>query len=503
MPGEPTEHEEHAEGGALGPIPGPPELGPVRVLERLEASLVRCDLAHPEAVAPRDMRRLRYLLGFARLTSFQPGAAGRGLTPGREEVDAGPALERFRARVLEAFTPVRLEKDRRKRLVRAAATLDTLAAPLAEARSQAIDRLAAECSRAELDAEAGHRVLVNIGGGGGGAGYVYIGAHQVLEEAGIVPSFLVGASFGSLMGIFRAHDPIGRWDEYIALAKSIDRRVLLSPARSPRHYGLPGLLRLNLADQIGQYFQRDDGSRVRIRDLAIPYEAVVAGVRRRSWEQLPERYRRRPSARPDAPGSRYSPLKLGPAAAARMWQVAAFVDPRVVKAVVFGADELTAACPAIDAAGFSCAIPGVLHYDIDKEDTEVGDILSKLFEREDLAALIDGGVVSNVPAEIAWRRVHAGRIGTRNAFYLAFDCFHPQWDPRHLWLQPITQAVALQMTRNAPFADWILRFEPTLSPVNIVPHPDQVDRAIAWGRASVERVLPMIRRFLEPVAWEE
>ena len=104
---------------------------------------------------------------------------------------------------------------------------------------------------------------------------------------------------------------------------------------------------------------------------------------------------------------------------------------------------------------------------------------------------------------MAWEQVRAGRIGTRNAFLLAFDCFHPQWDPAHLWLQPITQAVQIQMQRNAPFADWIIRCEPTLSPVNLVPAPERLDDAIGWGGDVIQRELPLIQRFLEPVSWDE
>jgi hypothetical protein len=145
----------------------------------------------------------------------------------------------------------------------------------------------------------------------------------------------------------------------------------------------------------------------------------------------------------------------------------------------------------------------VLHYDIPDPDPVTAEILGALFEREELAALVDGGVTANVPAELAWRRVQTGRLGTRNAFVLAFDCFHPQWDPRHLWLQPITQAVALQLARDARYADWIVRFEPTLSPLSLVPAPETIDLAIEWGRASVEPQIPLLERALEPVWWDD
>jgi hypothetical protein len=157
---------------------------------------------------------------------------------------------------------------------------------------------------------------------------------------------------------------------------------------------------------------------------------------------------------------------------------------------------------AIDAAGFSASIPGLLHYDIPDPDPETELALDTLFEREEVGALIDGGVTANVPAALAWERVQAGAIGTRNAFVLAFDCFHPQWDPRHLWLQPITQAVALQRARDGRYADWVLRFEPTLSPLTLVPSPETVDQAIEWGRAAIDPLIPMIERSLEPVWWE-
>jgi hypothetical protein len=59
------------------------------------------------------------------------------------------------------------------------------------------------------------------------------------------------------------------------------------------------------------------------------------------------------------------------------------------------------------------------------------------------------------------------------------------------------------MGRNAAYADWIVRFEPTLSPVNLVPDPDRFDLAIQWGRAAIDERLPLIERLLERVRWDE
>ena len=182
-----------------------------------------------------------------------------------------------------------------------------------------------------------------------------------------------------------------------------------------------------------------------------------------------------------------------------MWQVGAFFDSRVVKPIVFGGDPLTAQMRVVYAIGFSCAVPGVLHYESDDPD-EHGR-LDQLMADKDVRALVDGGTASNVAVELAWRRVQDGRLGTRNAVYLAFDCFHPQWDPRHLWLTPITQAVQVQMVRNAPFADWIRRFSPTLGVLDLVPGPEKFARAAQWGRASMEQDLGLIKALLAPTPW--
>jgi predicted acylesterase/phospholipase RssA len=473
--------------------------GELLELQRMEAALVRARLARPDVLDPETLGNLRYLLSFARLTRFQPGAAkAGGRLDGPHDVDVADEVAPFRARALETLRrPLRQEADPARRLHEAEAALDRLAPQLNEIRDAMTRGRRKTVKVADLDTECGSRTLVGVAGGGGGAGYVYVGAFHYLEDKGLVPRYLVGASIGAVLGCFRARAVPGRWGEWIAIAEQIDSSELFTRPEGGRRYGLPGMMGLNLDAVIGQTMADESGRRLRLDELAMPFDVVVAGVRRRSFERLPERFRS-PGAdgRPDR-----TPGRLASGVAVRMWQVAAFVDPRIVKTITLGADELTSRLPAVHAAGFSASIPGVLHYDVPPSDEVSSAILDQLLSREEVAALIDGGAASNVPVEQAWRQVQAGRIGTRNAVYLALDCFHPSWDPSHLWLQPITQGVQLQMNRNARFADWIVRFDNALSPVTLVPGKEKIRKALTWGREAVTEVAPMLQAMLQPVRW--
>jgi len=130
-------------------------------------------------------------------------------------------------------------------------------------------------------------------------------------------------------------------------------------------------------------------------------------------------------------------------------------------------------------------------------------VLDALRESERVALFVDGGVTANVPARLAWEGVQAGRIGTRNAFVLALDCFAPQTDPQHLWLWPVTQAIQLQLPPQRPYFDWLVGFKPTLSPVNLLPSAEDFDRAFQWGWQQVDELVPMLLKALEPVEWRD
>lgn len=470
------------------------------LLQQMERALVRAHVAEPEVLDPVELRRLRYLISFARLGRFEPGAALPDGGRGRAEVDVAAELASWQQRVIDTLTgPLRHEGLPGERLSRARAAFTALEEEMDAQRGRLLDAHRGDFSEAELDAEVGRKSLVVVLGGGGGAGYVYIGAMQRFVEAGLVPDYLVGGSIGAVLGsVFVRQLPIP-FDDYIEFAHSLTYRSLLGPEPLRRRHGLTSVLSLRFDEFAAPMFEAPDGRQLRMKDTAIPFDTVVSGVHKELFKKLPASFRRQEIAALKLRSLPVRPIGLGPQVTRRLWQVASFIDARMVKPLVLGNDELTRELTIVDAASFSAAIPGVLHHET--KDPEMVPILDELLAAKDVAALVDGVAASNVPAEQAWIMVQRGRIGTRNATYLALDCFHPQLDPRHLWLTPITRAVNLQMVRNAPYCDYLLETSPTLSPLTLAPSTVALEQAIAWGRASAEEALPFVLAMQEPVWW--
>ncbi len=479
----------------------PPTTEPNLLLQKMENRLVRHSLVAPDVLSAEQLRHLRYILNFARLADFEPGAAGPVGRRGRGDVSVGAELAQWRARVADALHgPLREERDPVTALTDARHVLQSLTDDQSEQRRALVEHRGNDFSQAELDAEVGYKKLVTVLGGGGGAGFVYIGGMLRLLESGHVPDYMIGSSFGSILGSVVSRVLPIPIEEYVAWAKTVSYRAILGPDQLRRRHGLSGMFALRFDRFAEAMFTREDGERMRMSDLAIPFEAVVAGVRKGSFGALPSRFRRQELAALRLRFIPHLPIGIGPQVAARMWQVAAFIDSRVTKAIVVGGDDLTRDFNVVDAASFSSAIPGVLHHET--TDPRMLPLLDGLCEERDVAAIVDGGAASNVPVELAWKRVRDGKLGTRNACYLAFDCFHPQWEAKHLWLVPITQAIQLQMVRNAPYADHLIRFEPTLSPVNLAPSAAAIDLACEWGRKSVDKAIPVTSALLQPTWWE-
>jgi len=460
-------------------------------LKRMEAALIRSHLVHPEVLPQADYELLRYALVLGRLQAFTPGVAGAASPQpaGREVVLSAAPVTALRTTLLALlYEPLREQRGLLLRMAQVRQRVDAVRQATKQARDTLLAAHLQDFSSAELDAELCHKVLVLTPGGGGGSGYVYIGLVARLQAAGIRPSYIVGASIGALLGGLMARDASPNIDALMAWGKALKVRHIFSRPKIGQALSLPGLVRLHLRD-MDKVLRHPDGSPLRIKDLAIPYDAMIAGVRLSAYKDLPQIPERRPHL-----------LGLPMLIAERMLQLISYFSPQVAKEIVLGRDEVTRELRVVDAIGISSAIPGVLQYAPYAEDAKSMDILQGLREQYGLSAFMDGGTVANVPARAAWEGVEAGRIGTRNAYYLALDCFHPQWSAGHAWLIPVTQAIQAQLPAQRPYYDWLVRFQPTPSPVNLLPSDEVFDKAFQWGWTQADAILAQIQEALRPLA---
>lgn len=468
----------------------------------METRLVEGLFEHPGVVNRRSEHHLRYALSLAALEVFQPGAAKKGGRTNRPDVVVrSPQLAGWRRRVLSNLGPILIDsKNSRERVELANRALYPMLPTLEKTRNEIIEKYVDSFSARELDQEIGIKTLVTVAGGGGGAGYVYLGAWEVLQNAGLIPGYIIGASIGSVLGLFRARDRKADFDEYLSVAKSIQREDIFRYVSIKNRYGMPGIMRLFLHEALGNVLRGNKDRELLLSDLEIPFETIVAGVRRNA---LGEDTKKKAIVHHLPIDERPTALQLRAQIASQLVRLVGFINPRAVQEIVIGGDALTEHFNAIDAVGFSAAIPGILHYDMTRDDPAMNATLTQLLEQHDVSALVDGGVANNVPSRTAWNQVQLGKIGTRNTYILAFDCFHPQFGLGHVWLRPITQLVSYQVALNQRFARKRIEFHPTLSPINLLPAPRELDQAVNWGRKQMSELLPEIQKFFEPVKWIE
>ncbi|MGN8158219.1 patatin-like phospholipase family protein [Salinisphaera sp. RV14] len=459
-------------------------------LHRMERSLVRARLDRPNLLPDADYQNLRYAIGLARLGRFRPFNQPDGP---EVDIDMAPVLPLRDWLLNHLHDPLRLPSPAEDKLAIAREAAGVARSRAARVRAALLDTHRDDFDAAALDREAGQRALVVVAGGGGGAGYVYAGAFACLAEAGLVPDYIVGNSMGAILGLMRAQHRYADIDEHIDFAAGLKKSDIYSAARRRRsEFCLGGLFHLHLT-ALHQRFATGDLRRpLRLDELDIPLDVIVAGLKRHSYERLSAEIRAG-----EARAARLLPLPVR--VASRLTRILQFFRSDMVVPIVLGRDTTTRSLHAVDAAGFSAAVPSILQYEPGARAGSTREILSHLMAYHELVALVDGGVADNVPTRAAWRGVAAGRAGgTRNGYYLAFDCFLPHVDPKNLWLWPITQTVQRQMRVNRVYADTMVRFRRTLSPTNLVPGRAGLELAVAWGRQTMQERLPEVRAMLAP-----
>lgn len=172
-------------------------------------------------------------------------------------------------------------------------------------------------------------------------------------------------------------------------------------------------------------------------------------------------------------------------------------DPQALREVVFGEDPETLDADCVDAAGFSAAVPGLLHYDILREDPRMRALMDRLYARYGITRLTEGGLVNNVPARVGFRSAMSGRLdGHRNVYVIAVDCFSPR--PRSHVFFPIQQIVRPNVLTNRPYANTWVDLSRTLNPINLVPSVQHVAQGSAWSAADLEPHIPIIAATCTP-----
>lgn len=427
----------------------------IRELKAFERRLVKLLVDRPGALHQRHEALVRYALSMAQLHLFR--------TPVGLDVNLADEVDDLRTWIHEAIVPM-LPQDGDANIDGLRQIAPTLAIRVDRTRTNLLLNHVNEFGPEHLDDELRTKRLALVLGGGGGSGLLHLGLFSMLNEMGVVPELIVGSSMGSIMGLVRAidrsYDPV---TTALALPRGMDFQAIFKPFTGYSRYGFPGAFHLNLLRVGREIFESLVGSGVpTFADLPIKLEIVATGIRT-GFRIDAAPYEKLALEEPEVSAtSMRKRLALFFSATLELSR-----NSRFLTQVVFGRDE-TANFPVIEAVGFSCAVPGLLNYDIFHDDPETVRPLDELFEKHRLLRLCDGGVVNNVPSQVAWESVQSGTIGYRNAFILAADVFAPVTRGANMLWIPIQQIARPSVVANRPYSDFHKTFKNTPSPLQIV-----------------------------------
>jgi predicted acylesterase/phospholipase RssA len=455
----------------------------VRPFEEAESALVRAVVSSPAFLSDGDEAALRYGLVLARTTRVR--------VPDGGDVDLLDFLAPFREELLPAAAA--LASPRGFAPAEAGRVVPHVATHARAWRARVLAAFEGRLPASALDREVCEKALVLVCGGGGGVGWSYLGAFALLEQYGLVPRLLAGTSMGAVLLLFRARRLRWHPDDVAEAMRGLSFRTLFRFLHGESRYGLPAAMRLYLRAAIGDFLKGPDGHPLTLAQLAIPLVVAVTGIRNGALPRDPSYYEHLL----DFGGLEPRPNVLSRIASEVFQAVGELIVQRDRFARIYlGADDETREFDAIDAAGFSSALPGVIHYDVVRDDERMHALLRALLERHDLFRLVDGGLVDNLPARAAWGAVQRGAVGTRNAFVLALEGFGPKLT-QPLWFG-LEQLAAQNVARNKPFIHLHKSFQRVLSPLEVVPDQAALQRAIQSGKAELHPDMPFVARMCRP-----
>ena len=461
-----------------------------RPFRRGELALVRKLRLDPYFLDPAEFDVLRYALRLAQLSST-----------GRAPDDLVPRIGYFRLRLLQLLAPALPTDSEQLDAALLHEVVPRVIRFVDEARARIAESQTA--SEQEIDAEVAHKRLVLVLGGSAGSGYVYLGALERLAKLRIEPAYIVGCSIGALLAVIRARRRAFELDQLREEIGRLRATAIFRPPKVTSRFGLPAALRLDLRPALAETFAHSDGTQRRLCDLEIPVDTLATGVGAGALGRPREEFAELVGGDLRGPAS---VAGLGASALGRVVTalVSLAMSRRVVTPVFFGADSETEELAALDAAGFSAAIPALLHYDLPPEDAASELILNALFQRRDLVALVDGALVSMLPARHAWASIEAGRIGTRHCAIVALDATIPRLTGPNALLAPVQRVIAATAHRDRPFWDVRVAFPDAPGMLELFPERALLDRAIRDGERAFEDTAQLLRLLLAPLApWRE
>ncbi len=484
----------------------------VRELATLELELMRSLVIDPTWLAPHDESALRWALSLARISSVQVTATESGA--GVVVVDVGHTTDGYRKKLHAMLAPcvqvsasgVRIERDGVR------GQMQQIRALVFFERRALLELFGDRLPPAALDRATRRRPLALVMGGGGGTGYVYIGALSVLDEAGIVPAVISGTSMGALLGAFRARTKHFSLGNVRDLLKRLSWKKVFRLFDTESRFGLPATLKLSLREVIGHEFLADnDGNGIpdgveggvsgpiprgrsrrflRMNELAIPLRVCIAGL-----------VQGQRTVRDGYADLLKDVENVGALRKRSRLMSTAFAEiaKQPVRPIYVGGDDDTKEFDVLDAIGFSSSVPGIIHYDILRDDPRMIELVSAVMRREGVFRLVDGGLVDNLPAKEAWRTVQSGVVGDRDPFVLSLDAFSPQLTARHLLFLPLMRIAAENSRQGREQSHLVVTFKGVLSPLAVVPSPSEFLYAVDNGKREMAPHVPLIRKMIGPI----
>lgn len=470
----------------MSKLPPSDLLQDVQTLEQCEVGLCQARLSAPARIDELTARALREAACVAKLHAI-PGPEG--------DIDVREITAPLREEALKLFAVAGLKG--RDLFGVAFDKLRTITAILRPITRLAWNRLkAALRARVPLCAlrrEVQQKTFVLALGGGGGAGHIYLGALDLLGQRQLCPALIAGTSVGALYGLFRARQPSWSTEESLAILRAMSLQQLFGVPNIDAHFGLPAAMKLCLRESIAPFFAADpDTPSVPLSSLALPVIFAASGIRAGALPRPLEEY-----ARMIRGIDLVNPRSL---ARAVPGVIGAFIElfllSERIEPVYFGLDRGTEHLDALDAAGFSAALPGALQYDVLPEARARHAAMGDLMRARELFGLCDGALVDNVPARGAFLGVQCGKIGTRNACILALDCFAPRLTSPFLAMQSL---VLQQVHRSVGFAHVSHAFRRPPNPLDLVPGERSLRSAAQRGMAELGEVLPLLLDLMAPL----